>query len=68
MISNKLKIAIKLGPEPAYIIAQKAELDPSTLSKLMCGIVKVKPFDPRVIRVGKIFGLKPEECFEAGMN
>ena len=64
MISQKLKAAIKLGDLPAYKIAQRAELDPSTLSKLICGIAKVKPQDPRVLRVGALLGLEPEECFE----
>ena len=38
MVSERFRAAIKLGDEPAYKIAQKAGLDPSTLSKLICGI------------------------------
>lgn len=64
MISHKLRAAIKLNPIPAYKIAHAAGLDPSTLSKLMCGITKVKPGDPRVLKVGKILGLSPEQCFQ----
>jgi len=64
MVSQKLKIAIKLGDEPAYRIAQKAGLDPSTLSKLICGIVKVKDNDQRVIAVGRVVGLRAAECFQ----
>jgi hypothetical protein len=64
MISHKLRAAIKLNPIPAYKIAHAAGLDPSTLSKLVCGISKVKPGDPRVLKVGKILGLSPEQCFE----
>jgi len=64
MISKKLFAAIKLAPEPAYRIAQKASLQPSVLSRLMCGIEKVKPNDPRLIAVGKVLGLQPSECFE----
>ena len=66
MISNKLKAALKLGDEPAYMIAHKAGINPSTLSKLVCGIIKVQPGDHRVLMVGKVLGLKPEECFEKG--
>ena len=66
MISRKLIIAIKLANEPAYRIAQRAGLDPSTMSKLMCGIVQVRPNDHRVLAVGRILGLNPEECFEQG--
>jgi hypothetical protein len=63
MISQKLRAAIKLNHVPAYKIAHEAGIDPSTLSKLVCGIVKVKPGDQRVIKVGKILGLKSTECF-----
>ncbi|MFC1515631.1 hypothetical protein ACFL7E_02605 [Thermodesulfobacteriota bacterium] len=64
MVSQKLKAAIKLGDEPAYRIAHKAGLDPSTLSKLICGIAKVKNNDQRVVAVGKVLGIPAEECFE----
>jgi transcriptional regulator with XRE-family HTH domain len=65
MLSEKLRAAIKLNPVPAYKIAHAAGLDPSTLSKLMCGITKVKPEDPRVLKVGKILGVPPHQCFES---
>jgi hypothetical protein len=64
MISKKLFAAIKLADEPAYRIAQKADLQPAVLSRLMCGIEKDKPNDPRLIAVGKVLGLQPAECFE----
>ncbi len=64
MISHKLKAAIKLGNIPAYKIAQKAGLDPSVLSKLMCGISKIKKNDPRIIAVGKVLGISPIDCFQ----
>lgn len=64
MVSQKLRVAIKLNEEPAYKLAQKAGLDPSTLSKLICGIIQVKPNDPRIIAVGRVVGLSEKECFE----
>ena len=64
MVSNKLRSAIKLSHIPAYKIAHLAGIDPTTLSKLICGIVKVKHGDQRVIKIGKIFGLRPDECFK----
>jgi hypothetical protein len=64
MISEKLKVAIKLGDVPAYRIAHQAGIDPTTLSKLLCGIVKVEHGDSRVIEVGKIVGIPAEDCFE----
>lgn len=64
MISKKLITEIKLSPIPAYRIAQEAGIDPSTLSKMVCGIIRVKLDDNRVVRVGRLLGLKPHECFE----
>ena len=64
MISQKLKVAIKLSSIPAYKIAQEAGLDPSTLSKMICGIIRIKPGDTRIVRVGQILGVQSEECFE----
>ena len=64
MVSEKLRAAIKLNHVPAYKVAHKAGIDPSTLSKLICGIVKVKPGDHRVIKVGKILGISAEDCFQ----
>lgn len=64
MISQKLKAAIKLSPVPAYKIAQEAGLDPSTLSKMICGIIRIKPGDNRIVRVGQILGVQPDECFD----
>ena len=64
MISRKLIIALKLSTVPEYRIAQKAGLNPSVLSKLTHGIVQVSKGDPRVIKVGKVLGISPEECFE----
>ena len=64
MVSRKLKVAIKLSEEPAYRLAQKANVDPATLSKLLCGIIQAKPYDPRIIAVGRVVGLSEDECFE----
>ena len=64
IISRKFKAAIKLGEIPAYKVAQQADLSPCTLSHIINGITKVKPHDPRVLRVAKVLDLRPEECFE----
>lgn len=64
MISNDFKIALKLADEPAYKIAQRAGVDPNFLSKAIRGIIKVKPGDVRLIKVGKVLGLDEEGCFE----
>ena len=64
MISQEWRAAVKLSPERGYQIAQKAGLHPSVLSKLLNGIEKPKLNDPRVLKVGEVLGLKPDECFE----
>lgn len=63
MISKKFTKALKLHPERHYVIALQAGIHPSTLSKLVNGIAKPKPHDPRVVAVGKVLGLSPDECF-----
>jgi transcriptional regulator with XRE-family HTH domain len=63
-VSDNLKIRLKLNNIPAYRIAQFAGMDPSTLSKLICGISRIKPNDPRVIKVGKVLGIPAEDCFQ----
>ena len=64
MISKKLKRAVRLSPHRNYKIARAAGVHPSTLSQILCGIVRVKNGDERVIRIGKVLGLKPDECLE----
>lgn len=66
MLSQKFISILKLTDEPHYKIAHKANLHPSTLSKLLNGIEKIQQNDKRVLQVGKIIGLKPKECFEKG--
>jgi transcriptional regulator with XRE-family HTH domain len=63
-VSKKLKIAVKLSDVPSYEIARQANLDPSTLSKLICGIANIKPQDHRVLAIGQVLGIPPEECFQ----
>jgi hypothetical protein len=64
IVSEKLITAIKLNPLRHYRIAQKAELHPSTLSQIICGIRKVKENDPRVVRLCEVLGLRPEDGFD----
>jgi hypothetical protein len=64
LVSQKLIAAIKLDETPAYRIAWSAGVNPTMLSKLINGIEKPKPNDPRIIAVGNILGIKPGECFE----
>ena len=64
MLSEKFIMAVKTSPEKMYEIAHKAKIHPSTLSKLICGIERIKDNDPRIIAVGQVLGLKTNECFK----
>ena len=56
---------LKLHALPAYKIAHKAGIHPSTLSQLINGIEIIRENDPRILTVAKILGLRKDEVFEA---
>jgi len=58
--------ALKLGAKRQYLVAHEAGLHPSTLSRLMNGIDRVKPSDPRILAVGRVLGIPGPQCFEEG--
>jgi hypothetical protein len=60
-ISDKLWTLVKTSRLRGYEIAYRAGVHPATLSKLLWQ--RVKPNDPRVLSVGTVLGLRPEECF-----
>lgn len=62
-LSRRFLAELKLHPEPAYRIAQKAGVNPTTLSKLINGAEPLRPSDDRIVRVGRILGLEPDEVF-----
>ena len=64
MVSRQFVEAVKLAPRQAYKIAHEAGIHPSTLSKILNGIDHVRCGDPRVVAVGAVLELAPEECFE----
>ena len=63
MVSQKLREAVKLSDKRSYEIAHIAGLHPSTLSRIICGIERVKSGDLRVIQIGRVLGLSEKECF-----
>lgn len=63
-VSEQFLIRLKLHELPAYRIAQRAGVNPNTLSRLINGIDPIKAGDQRIIAVGQIMGLGPTECFE----
>ena len=63
-LSREFLIRLKLNPEPAYRIAQRAGINPTTLSRLINRIEPVRPSDQRILRVAKVLGLAPEDAFD----
>lgn len=63
-LSQQFLIRLKLNDLPAYKIAQQAGVNPTTLSRLINGIDRVRLDDSRIIAVGEIMGLARWECFE----
>jgi transcriptional regulator with XRE-family HTH domain len=64
VVSARFRAAVKLGPLRAYQVAQRAGINPSVLSRLMCGIEQPRPADPRILAVAQVLGLEPADCFQ----
>ena len=64
MVSKELIAAIKLSKKRHYQIAQEAGLHPSTLSKIINGIEKVRRGDHRVLRLGRVLAIPENRLFE----
>jgi hypothetical protein len=63
-ISRKLYEALRLSDQLMYEIAHQADMHPTTLSRIMNGIERIKPDDVRVLRLGTVLGLSKAELFE----
>ena len=55
---------VKLSKIPAYKLAQLGGIGPSAFSKLIIRYQLPKENDERLIKIGKILGLEPDEIFE----
>ena len=64
-VSRQLFVAVRLSPRKGYEVAREAGLHPSVLSRLIHNAEPIRSMDPRVIRIGRVLGLGPEECFES---
>ena len=67
MVSREFKVAVKMADRPAWRIAAEAGIPAAYLSRWMSGALIARPGDHRVIKVGRILGLTPSECFEEGV-
>ncbi|QQR80948.1 MAG: hypothetical protein IPJ69_02025 [Deltaproteobacteria bacterium] len=64
MVSQKFQQALKLSEKPAYKLAWSVGIHPNTLSKLTTGYLRVKHGDERLIKIGSLLGLSPNEVFD----
>jgi hypothetical protein len=63
-ICRRFAAAVWVRDLPAYKFAHGENMHPTVLSKLLHGIEKVKPNDPRILAVAKVVGLSPNACFK----
>ena len=63
MLSQELRAAVKLSRMRQYEMARVIKVHPSTLSGWMCGIYPVRTGDPRIVELGRMFGLSADRCF-----
>ena len=64
-VSRRFYEAVKLADRPSYRIAIEAGIHPVLLSKIIHGYERIRPNDRRVLAVGKVLGLRPEDCFSS---
>jgi len=64
MLSQKFIERLKLSETPQYKLAIRAGINPCVLSKIVIGAQTPRFGDERLIRIGKLLGLKPDEIYE----
>ena len=62
-VSQLFRNTVRLSNKRHYQIAHAAGLHPSTLSRLINGIEKIKKNDRRVLKIAAVLGLKTGDCF-----
>jgi transcriptional regulator with XRE-family HTH domain len=64
-LSREFRIAVKLDDgRPQWKIARAAGVSPDRLSRWLNGYGKVRPDDPRLLRVAAEVGVSPDRLFE----
>jgi hypothetical protein len=65
-LSREFRIAVKFDDgRPQWRIAMAAGVSPHLLSRWLSGYGRVRPDDPRLLRVAAEVGISPERLFEA---
>lgn len=62
-LSEKFRFAIKTHTLRQYRLAQQAGIEPTVLSKWICGIQQPRQDDPRLSTLAQILGLPKEAIF-----
>jgi hypothetical protein len=64
-LSREFRIRVKFDdPRPQWRIAVAAGVSPHLLSAWMSGYGRVRPDDPRLLRVAREVGIPPERLFD----
>jgi len=62
-VTDNFKARLWLDNRKAWKIAVEAGVNPTVLSRIVGGHEKLRANDDRVVRIGKILGLSPDQCF-----
>jgi hypothetical protein len=52
--------------ERQYRLARRARVHPTTVSQIRHDALPLRQGDERVVRLGRLLGLEPDECFATG--
>ena len=63
-ISRKLYERVKLDDRKQFEIAREAGVNPTTFSQIIRGIRLTRFGDCRVLKIGELVGIGPDECYE----
>jgi len=64
MLSEAFLARLRTSRTPIYQLAAKAGTDPFWVSRLISADQAVKARDERIVRLGRLVGLGPNEVFE----
>ncbi len=64
MLSETFLARLRSSRTPMYRLAAKAGTDPFWVSRLVSAALAVKARDERIVRLGRLVGLGPNEVFE----
>jgi hypothetical protein len=63
MLSDRLITAVRQSNVPNYRLAREVQLHPVTLSDLLRRARGAEQGDPRIVNLGRLLNVAPDECF-----